>query len=149
MPSVPNTTTFDMDDVKTAVGNYNNLADFFKFADSAQFDPLYSGNKDNLLNFRNYGNQPVWRLVNAYGSVSTISSKFCGLKPNVTLYWFGANSACINIGDLICQNSSGSSCRLKTGYYYTNICYGEWILVEFDSLAGNFFVKDRGFCSPP
>ena len=50
--AVPNTTTFDMSDVRTAVGNYDNLSDLFKFADSAQFDPLYAGNKDNLLNFR-------------------------------------------------------------------------------------------------
>ena len=63
--AVPNTTTFDMSDVKTAVGNYDNLADLFKFADSAQFDPLYAGNKDNLLNFRNYGNQIVWRAFDA------------------------------------------------------------------------------------
>ena len=66
---VPNTTTFDMDDVKVAVGNYDNLSDFFKFAVSAKFDPAYSGNKDNLLNFRNYGNLKYWQQINAYGSI--------------------------------------------------------------------------------
>jgi hypothetical protein len=149
MPSVPDTTTFDMDDVRNAVGSYNDLKSLFSNADSAQFDPTYAGNKDNLLNFRNYGNQPVWRAANAYGVVSTQSSKYCGQKPNTTIYWFGASSTCINIGDLVCSNNTGSNCRLSNGYYYTSICFGEWILVDFDSKAGNFFVKDRGFCSPP
>tara|TARA_R100001198_G_C5239893_1_gene217296 strand:- start:3189 stop:3638 length:450 start_codon:yes stop_codon:yes gene_type:complete len=149
MPSVPDTTTFNMDDVKTAVGNYNNLYDLFKFADSAQFDPAYAGNKDNLLNFRNYGNQRVWRLANAYGVVSTPSFKFCNQTPNTTIYWFGVNSTCINIGDLICSNNTGTRCRIGKGYYYTPICYGEWILVDYDSSISSFFVKDRGFCTPP
>lgn len=149
MPSVPDTTTFDMDDVRNAVGSYNDLKSLFSNADSAQFDPAYAGNKDNLLNFRNYGNQPVWRAVNAYGAERTQSSKFCGQKPNITLYWFGSSSTCININDLICDNNTGSNCKVSTGYYYTSICYGEWILVEFDRTANNFFVKDRGFCTPP
>jgi len=147
--AVPNTTTFNMDDVKTAVGNYDNLADLFKFANSAQFDPQYSGNKDNLLNFRNYGNQAVWRSFNAYGPSSFESQKLCGSKPNVTLYYFGLNSSCIQIGNLICDNSSGSSCKVSSGYYYTTTCFEQWIEVSYDTKNGTYFVKDLGYCSPP
>ena len=147
--AVPNTTTFNMDDVKNAVGNYDNLYDLFKFADSAQFDSQYSGNKDNLLNFRNYGNQPVWRSFNAYGPNKFASSKFCGQKPNVTLYYNGTNSSCIQMGNLICNNSSGSSCRLNSGWYYTDTCFEQWVLVDYDSSNGTYFVKDLGYCSPP
>jgi hypothetical protein len=147
--AVPNTTTFDMSDVRTAVGNYDNLSDLFKFADSAQFDPLYAGNKDNLLNFRNYGNQIVWRAFNAYGPEKSFNSKSCGTKPNVTLYYFGSNSSCIQIGNTICNNSSGTSCRVSTGVYYTTYCFDQWIEVLYDSKQGAYTVVNLGYCSPP
>lgn len=146
---VPNTTTFSLNDVKTAVGNFSDLADLFKQADSAQFDPLYSGNKDNLLNFRNYGNQPVWRSFNAYGPSRTENSKLCGSKPNVTLYYKGTNSSCIQIGDLVCNNSSGSNCRLTTGYYYTTSCFNEWIRIIYDFKESSYTVTNLGYCYPP
>ncbi len=55
---VPDTNTFALQDVVSAVNpTTDDLQDCFNDADSAQFDPAYEGNKDNLLNFRNYGNQ--------------------------------------------------------------------------------------------
>jgi len=147
--AVPNTTTFDMSDVKTSVGNYDNLADLFKFADSAQFDPLYAGNKDNLLNFRNYGNQIVWRAFDAYGPERSFNSKSCGTKPTLTLYYFGSNSNCIQIGNTICSNNSGINCKVSAGFYYTTYCFSQWIEVRFDLKAGNYFVQDLGYCFPP
>lgn len=57
--SVPNNTTFSFFDVATAVyGDHNsgrNLVSAFSDATSAKFDPAYSGSKNSLLNFRNYG----------------------------------------------------------------------------------------------
>lgn len=147
--AVPNTTTFDMSDVRTAVGNYDNLSDLFKFADSAQFDPLYAGNKDNLLNFRNYGNQIVWRALDAYGPERSFNSKSCGTKPTLELYYFGNNSSCITIGDLICSNNGGESCKVSTGFYYTTYCFDQWIEVIYNSKTGNYVVADLGYCSPP
>lgn len=147
--AVPNTTTFSMNDVKLAVGNYLTLADLFKQADSAQFDPQYAGNKDNLLNFRNYGNQIVWRAFDAYGPEKSYNSKSCGTKPTLTLYYFGSSSTCITIGDLICNNNEGEDCTVSTGFYYTTYCFDQWIEVIYDSKAGNYVVQDLGYCSPP
>ncbi len=147
--AVPNTTTFTMSDVQAAVGDYNNLSDLFKFADSAQFDPAYAGSKDNLLNFRNYGNQIVWRAFDAYGPERSYNSKSCGTKPTQTLYYFGSSSSCIKIGDLICNNNGGEGCKVSTGFYYTTYCFDQWIEVIYNPKTGNFIVQDLGYCSPP
>ena len=57
-PAVPNTDTFTLQNVVDAViPTTDDLSDCFNDAVSGQFDPAYEGNKDNLLNFRNYGNQ--------------------------------------------------------------------------------------------
>ena len=56
--TVPNTTTFTLQNVVAAVNpTTDDLNDCFNDADSAQFDPAYQGSKDRLYNFRNYGNQ--------------------------------------------------------------------------------------------
>lgn len=56
--TVPNTTTFSLQDVVDAVNpTTDDLVDCFADADSGQFDPTYEGSKDRLYNFRNYGNQ--------------------------------------------------------------------------------------------
>ena len=53
--SVPNTTTFSLQDVvNEIVPETNDLVNCFDNAFESSFDPLYKGNKDNLLNFRNY-----------------------------------------------------------------------------------------------
>jgi len=55
---VPNTSTFSMQDVKQALNTLtSSLIGLFKEANLRGFDPSYSGNKDSLLNFRNYGNK--------------------------------------------------------------------------------------------
>ena len=53
---VPDTTTFTLQDVadEFSLGTNDGLTDCFDEATSADFDPAYSGDKDNLLNFRNY-----------------------------------------------------------------------------------------------
>jgi len=57
MPAVPNTTTFSLQDVVDIVQPAeNSLAGCFNNAIESKFDPLYSGNKNELLNFRNYNN---------------------------------------------------------------------------------------------
>ena len=53
---VPNTDTFSLQDVVDEVVPYvDTLDDCFTDALAAKFDPRYEGDKDNLLNFRNYG----------------------------------------------------------------------------------------------
>jgi hypothetical protein len=56
---VPNTTTFTLANVSHDLGLIvvtRNLVQCFSSASSGSFDPAYSGAKNNLLNFRNYGN---------------------------------------------------------------------------------------------
>lgn len=55
--AVPNNDTFEMQDVRTELGLPFNtsLLTAFSAADNAKFDPAYSGLKNSLLNFRNYG----------------------------------------------------------------------------------------------
>lgn len=58
--SVPNTTTFTLQDVVDEINaaGVDSLTECFSAANNAGFDPLYEGSKDNLLNFRNYNNNP-------------------------------------------------------------------------------------------
>lgn len=55
--SVPDTNTFSLGDVVTVVqpSAENSLSACFNEADSGLFDATYSGSKDRLSNFRNYG----------------------------------------------------------------------------------------------
>ena len=53
--SVPNTTTFDLEDVVNEVNpTTDDLVDCFADANDDFFDPTYEGSKNSLLNFRNY-----------------------------------------------------------------------------------------------
>tara|TARA_R110002153_G_scaffold274081_2_gene447079 strand:+ start:21 stop:995 length:975 start_codon:yes stop_codon:yes gene_type:complete len=55
---VPDTTTFTLQNVVTEVNpTTDDLVDCFADADSNKFDSTYEGSKNQLLNFRNYGNQ--------------------------------------------------------------------------------------------
>jgi len=54
--AVPDTTTFTLQNVVTEVNpTTNDLVDCFADAIAAKFDSAYSGSKNQLLNFRNYG----------------------------------------------------------------------------------------------
>ena len=56
LTKVPDTTTFSLRDVcDVVVPTTNDLVDCFADAESAKFDANYSGSKNSLLNFRNYG----------------------------------------------------------------------------------------------
>lgn len=57
---VPNTNTFTLQDVVDEINpTTDDLAQCFTNAIAYKFDPLYEGNKDNLLNFRNYGGTKI------------------------------------------------------------------------------------------
>ena len=62
---VPNTSTFSLQDVVNEVNpTTDDLVDCFADAIASSFDSTYSGSKDQLLNFRNYGNStPVVSLT--------------------------------------------------------------------------------------
>jgi uncharacterized membrane protein len=60
--SVPNTTTFSLQDVVNVVPGSNSLVSAFANA-TGTFDPAYVGDKSNLLNFRNYSNAVICGTV--------------------------------------------------------------------------------------
>lgn len=56
MATVPNTTTFNLENVVDVINpTTDDLIDCFNDANSSLFNPSYSGSKNNLLNFRDYG----------------------------------------------------------------------------------------------
>ena len=68
--AVPNTTTFALQDVVDEVNpTTDDLADCFADATSSSFDSNYSGDKNNLLNFRNYGGTQTTTLTVAQSTI--------------------------------------------------------------------------------
>lgn len=73
---VPNTGTFDLDTVvDVVVPTTNDLVDCFSDAITGYFDPTYSGSKDRLSNFRNYGGTSIgYKNTGGADYVSSASS---------------------------------------------------------------------------
>ena len=71
--AVPDTTTFNMQDVANAVdpskASFTDLITVANTQSPSKWDPAYSGSKDALLNFRNYDGLWVGRLI----SLSSVS----------------------------------------------------------------------------
>ena len=108
---VPDTTTFTLQDVadEFSLGTNDGLIDCFDEATSADFDPAYSGDKDNLLNFRNYDG--TTSLPSFLGSVFTaFSVNPCNppLTMNITYYHNGSGTNPV-VGDTVYSDSSGST----------------------------------------
>lgn len=59
MGKVPDTNSFSMQDVVNAGVAGDDLVELFANANPNGFDPAYVGDKTNLLNFRNYNNEPA------------------------------------------------------------------------------------------
>ena len=106
---VPNTTTFSLQDVADEfdLGSNDGLIDCFEEATSGDFDPAFSGDKDELLNFRNYGNTPItWTAFTATGTSNNVCA--CASTPRLTRYHNGDGTFPV-IGDKIAFNNDGSS----------------------------------------
>jgi len=68
--AVPNTTTFTLQNVVDEVNpTTDDLVDCFADAASSSFDSNYSGSKNNLLNFRNYGGTQTTTLTVAQSTI--------------------------------------------------------------------------------
>jgi len=85
---VPNTSTFSMLQVREVLNTLeDSLTSFFKVANPSKFDPEYSGNKDSLLNFRNYGNLPTWNPLDAWGVERVLTYKSCYRNLDRVIYF--------------------------------------------------------------
>lgn len=71
--SVPNTNTFSMTDVRSAVGG-NDLVGLFFNAENPYFDPTYVGVKDRMSNFRNYNRTSLAPIVSTYPFATNVTA---------------------------------------------------------------------------
>ena len=119
--AVPNTTTFSLQDVVDVNPTTGDLIDCFADAASSSFDPNYSGNKNNLLNFRNYQGTAYWSY-NA-GTQST-SSNICSLLSTQTIYQQHPSVQAFDFNDPIYSNTSGT--LAPAGWWKVSVFYRYW-----------------------
>lgn len=103
---VPNTTTFSLQDVIDEVNlTTDDLQDCFNDANASYFNPTYSGSKNSLLNFRDYGVHNA--TLNTYSLASQVTE--CDTTINITDY----SSADLACSKLWCSSGSSSSYAYK------------------------------------
>lgn len=142
---VPNTSTFTMEDVKKALGTLQtSLVDFFKGADSSKFDPKYSGNKDSLLNFRNYGNLPIWNPISAWGVAEKLDFKNCQRNLDSEIY-FRSTKDEPSIGDDV-SSSNQSFVAVLPGFWTVKTQGGNAILGIQMTSKGQTTVVSKQYC---
>ena len=118
---VPNTSTFSLQDVVDEVNpTTDDLVDCFADAVASSFDSTYSGSKDNLLNFRNYGavSLILFKIDNSasYGNAVTA----CSLGNSTTLrnLWHNGSGTNLSVGDTVYQDSAGLYTFISPNYWY-------------------------------
>ena len=120
--AVPNTTTFTLQDVVDEVNpTTDDLADCFADATSSNFDSNYSGDKNNLLNFRNYGGEQYWDY--AAGTQSTITN-ICSLSLTEIIYQQHPTIQAFDFNDPIYSDTSGT--LAPAGWWKVSILYRYW-----------------------
>jgi len=120
--AVPDTTTFTLQNVVDEVNpTTDDLVDCFSDAVSSNFDPAYSGSKDNLLNFRNYNSGQYWLYNSATG---TVAANMCGLPLNVNLYQYRPLLAAFNFNEPIYTDTSGT--LASAGFWKVSVIYKYW-----------------------
>jgi hypothetical protein len=113
VPPVPNTTTFELQDVVDTVNpTTDDLVDCFSDAVSSKFDSAYSGSKNQLLNFRNYGASGV---TSYSSSTSGKPSQACNFTLNQTYYHNGSGTYPV-VGDNCYSNVAGTAALVPGTY---------------------------------
>jgi len=114
--AVPDTDDFTLQNVVTEIDpTTDDLVDCFADADSTKFDSSYSGAKNNLLNFRNYGSGTRNFVGTDCGDGFQYTVSFTGLGP-VTVgqvyQWQrnNGNNECMTINS---QSGNGSDGILR------------------------------------
>ena len=137
--TVPNTTTFTLQNVVDAVNpTYDDLADCFSDANSSYFNPAYSGSKNSLLNFQDYGPHnaqcltlPSVTQLSYTGTktqtsidVTTAASSVCPILSRI-IYYSSTHIATQSDTPFPQANTSGSitttvtGLAANTGYYFS------------------------------
>ncbi len=120
--AVPNTTTFTLQNVVNEVNpTTDDLVDCFADATNSSFDSNYSGDKNNLLNFRNYGGEQYWDY--AAGTQST-STNICSLSSTEIIYQQHPTVQAFDFNDPIYSDTSGT--LAPAGWWKVSILYRYW-----------------------
>ena len=148
MPGVPNTTTFTLADVVAAVlPSSDDLQECFDDAVDDAFDSTYGpGDKSNLLQFRNYGNDIAAQNPVYIGS--QWGTDACGATRN-TLVWKNKNPSSVENGDKFWVDSSGSPGSPFPGQSFLSYtCLTGLNAVTFN-LSSSGIASNVEFCSLP
>ena len=136
---VPNTTTFTLQNVLDVVTpTTNDLVDCFADATAAKFDSTYSGDKDELLNFRNYDGVPSF-----LGSVE--GKDPCSLTMNVTYYHNGSGTNPA-VGDTVYTDVLRTT-TYSQGNMRGNFGFGGSAIVF--QVSNNGIISSINDCTPP
>jgi hypothetical protein len=120
--AVPNTTTFTLQNVVDEVNpTTDDLVDCFADATSSSFDSNYSGSKNNLLNFRNYGGEQYWDY--AAGTQSTLTN-ICSLSLTEIIYQQHPTVQAFDFNDPIYSDTSGT--LAPAGWWKVSVLYRYW-----------------------
>ena len=105
MPGVPDTTTFTLADVVAAVlPSSNDLQQCFDDSVDGAFDSAHGpGNKSNLLQFRNYGNNIAAQNMVYITQTQISASGACSASRTVKA-WKGSNPSAVNNGEKFWYN---------------------------------------------
>jgi len=140
--AVPDTTTFTLQDVVTEVNpTTDDLVDCFADAVASKFDSNYSGSKNSLLNFRNYG---AVTLTTFHLTVNTPKSTFAcyGTANNVAYHNGGANTIAA-VGDTVYSNSAGTTTYPAGTYgqtFYSGGYIGSRIVVNSSGVVTAYYL---------
>ena len=149
MSSVPDTTTFTLADVVAAVlPSSNDLIECFDDAVDGAFDSSYvPGNKKELLQFRNYG-QDIAAQNPLNIETERTSALACAGARDIPV-WKNRNPNSVQNGDKFWQDSSGSPGNPYPGN--TNVFYGAFTGLNSSSfkLSSLGIVSNVTFCSLP
>ena len=120
--AVPNTTTFTLQNVVDEVNpTTDDSVDCFADATSSSFDSNYSGSKNNLLNFRNYGGEQYWDY--AAGTQSTLTN-ICSLSLTEIIYQQHPTVQAFDFNDPIYSDTSGT--LAPAGWWKVSVLYRYW-----------------------
>ena len=109
---VPNTTTFELQDVVDEVNpTTDDLVDCFADANASYFDSTYEGSKNQLLNFRNYGatSRTMFTIDNSYSYGNASSACTLGTGTTLRNLWHTGSGTYPSVGDTIYQQATGTN----------------------------------------
>ncbi len=140
--AVPDTNTFTLQDVVTEVNpTTDDLVDCFADAVASKFDSNYSGSKNSLLNFRNYG---AVTLTTFHLTVNTPKSSFaCYGTANNVAYHNGGSNTIAAVGDTVYSNSAGTTTYPAGTYgqtFYSGGYVGSRIVVNSSGVVTAYYL---------